>query len=50
VKELSFTSFHPGGAMFCLGDASVRFVPYTINLTVYQGLGSRNAGDVVSNF
>jgi prepilin-type N-terminal cleavage/methylation domain-containing protein len=50
VKELSFTSFHPGGAMFCLGDASVRFVPYTINFTVYQGLGSRNAGEVVSNF
>ncbi len=50
VKELSFTSFHPGGAMFTLGDASVRFVPYTINTTVYQALGSRNGGEVQGEF
>jgi len=50
VKELSFASFHPGGAMFALGDASVRFVPYTINNVIYQGLGSRDKGEVVSNY
>ena len=50
VKELSFASFHPGGAMFCFGDGSVRFVPYTINYPIYQGLGSRDKGEVVSNF
>jgi prepilin-type N-terminal cleavage/methylation domain-containing protein len=50
VKELSCASFHPGGAMFALGDASVRFVPYTINYPVYQGLGSRDKGEIVSNF
>ena len=50
VKELSFASFHPGGAMFTFGDASVRFVPYTINNTIYQALGSRDKGEVIGNF
>lgn len=50
VKELSFSSFHPGGAMFAFGDASVRFVPFTINYPVYQGLGSRDKGESDSNF
>ena len=25
-------SFHPGGALFCLMDASTRFIPYTISM------------------
>jgi prepilin-type N-terminal cleavage/methylation domain-containing protein/prepilin-type processing-associated H-X9-DG protein len=50
VKELSFASFHPGGAMFCFGDGSVKFVSYTINNVIYQALGSRDKGEVVSNF
>jgi prepilin-type N-terminal cleavage/methylation domain-containing protein len=50
VKELSFTSFHPGGAMFTFGDASVRFVPYTIDQNIYRALGSRAGGETVSNY
>ncbi|MEX2172871.1 MAG: DUF1559 domain-containing protein [Pirellulaceae bacterium] len=48
VKELSFASFHPGGAMFAFGDASVRFVPYTIDALIYQAGGSRSGGEVNS--
>jgi prepilin-type N-terminal cleavage/methylation domain-containing protein len=50
VKELSFSSFHPSGALFCFGDASVRFVPFTIDAAVYQGLGSRDKGEPANNF
>jgi hypothetical protein len=50
VKELSFASFHPGGAMFALADASVRFVPYTINYPIYQALGSRNKGEAIGEY
>jgi len=50
VKELSFASFHPGGAMFCLADASVRFVSYTIDYPTYQALGSRNKGEPIGNY
>ena len=34
-------SKHPGGAMHALGDASVRFVADTVDITVYQGVGTR---------
>jgi prepilin-type N-terminal cleavage/methylation domain-containing protein len=47
VKELSFTSFHPNGTMFTMGDASVRFVPYSIESATYKALGSRNGGEVL---
>jgi hypothetical protein len=50
VKELSFTSLHPNGAMFCLGDASVRFVAFNINQQTYQALGSRNGGETLGDF
>lgn len=49
-KELSFSSFHPNGAMFGLADGSVRFVPFTINAVLYQGLGSRNGGEASTDF
>ncbi len=44
--ELSFGSYHPGGAMMVLGDASVRFMPETVDAIVYRALGSRNGGEV----
>jgi len=50
VKELSYTSFHPGGAMFTLGDASVRFVSYTINTATYQALGSRAGAEPIGDY
>src|SRR5688500_17747601 len=50
VKELSFTSFHPGGAMFTLGDGAVRFVSYTINSATYQALGSRGGAETIGDY
>lgn len=45
VKELSFTSLHPGGAQFCLADTAVRFVSFSIDAKLYQALGSRKGRD-----
>jgi type II secretory pathway pseudopilin PulG len=42
-------SKHPGGAMHALGDGSVRFFSETVDLTVYQALGTRNGGESVAN-
>ena len=41
-------SFHPGGANFALGDGSVRFIKDSIDMRIYQSLGTRNGGEVVS--
>ncbi len=43
-----FKSKHPGGANFCFGDGSVRFVKSTITLPIYCAIGSRSGGEVVS--
>jgi prepilin-type N-terminal cleavage/methylation domain-containing protein len=37
-------SNHPGGVNAALGDASVRFVSSTINLTTWEDMGARNDG------
>jgi prepilin-type processing-associated H-X9-DG protein len=41
-------SFHPGGANFAFGDGSVRFIKDAIDMLVYESLGTRNGGEVVS--
>lgn len=50
VMEISFGSYHVGGAHFGLGDGSVRFISENIDLAVYQGLGSRNGREVLGEF
>jgi hypothetical protein len=50
VMEVSFGSYHPGGAQFTLSDGSVRFVAQTIDLNTYHALGSRNGSDVLGDF
>ena len=47
-NDISFQSHHPGGAQFALGDASVRFIPQTIDHTVYRLSASMNGGENVS--
>jgi prepilin-type N-terminal cleavage/methylation domain-containing protein/prepilin-type processing-associated H-X9-DG protein len=42
-------SNHPGGVNLLLCDGAVRFVPYTINLTVWRALGTRNGNEVVGS-
>ncbi|MDC0937173.1 DUF1559 domain-containing protein, partial [Pirellulales bacterium] len=39
-----FGSYHPGGCLFAMGDASVDFVSEDIDLLLYQSYGSRNEG------
>jgi prepilin-type N-terminal cleavage/methylation domain-containing protein len=46
--EVSFSSRHPGGALFCRGDGSVSFIAQTIDARVLSGLGTRAGGEAVS--
>lgn len=39
-------AFHPGGAMFGLGDGSVRFLSATINIREFARLVTRDSGEV----
>lgn len=43
-----FASRHPGGAMFARGDGGVTFISMTISPTVYQKMGHRNDGQLLS--
>jgi prepilin-type N-terminal cleavage/methylation domain-containing protein len=48
AKACGFKSLHPGGAQFILGDGSVHFISETIDYKLYNELGSRNGGEVVT--
>jgi prepilin-type N-terminal cleavage/methylation domain-containing protein len=41
----AFRSRHPGGALFCLVDGSVRFVPEDVDNVVYRTSCTRNGGE-----
>ena len=41
-------SYHPGGANVVLMDGSVRFVRDSVNLSIWNALGTRAGGEVVS--
>ncbi len=43
-------SRHTGGVMVLLCDGSVRFIGDSIDLSIWRGLGSRNGGEVTSEF
>jgi prepilin-type N-terminal cleavage/methylation domain-containing protein len=42
-----FWSYHPGGAMFVMGDASVRFIPYSAQ-AILPLLSTRSGGEVTN--
>lgn len=44
-----FSSAHPGGAQFALGDGSVRFLSMTITRTILQQLAHRNDGKLLDD-
>ena len=46
--ELGVKSPHPGGAHLLFGDGSVRFLDESIDMWVYQYIGSKADGEVVS--
>ena len=48
VYIYAFKSWHPGGANFVRGDGSVTFIKQTINSRVYNALGSRAGGEIIS--
>jgi prepilin-type processing-associated H-X9-DG protein len=39
----------PGGANFLFADGSVHFLKQSINFALYNALGSRNGGELVSS-
>ncbi len=43
------SSFHPGGVNLLLLDGSVRFVKATTNLSIWNALGTRAGGEVISS-
>ena len=45
-NDISFGSNHPGGCLFAMGDASVKFVAETINLDIYRCATSINSGEL----
>jgi prepilin-type N-terminal cleavage/methylation domain-containing protein len=47
-SELGFKSPHPGGAHFVMGDASVQFMPDSIDPFVYNALGGKADGEAAS--
>ena len=46
--SMGFKSLHTGGAQFVMGDASVQFIPSTIDYMTYQRLGDRRDGQPVN--
>jgi prepilin-type processing-associated H-X9-DG protein len=44
-----FSSMHPAGANFLLGDGSVRMISNTIDMSLYLALVTRDRGDSVGN-
>jgi prepilin-type N-terminal cleavage/methylation domain-containing protein len=44
-----FGSYHPGGTNFALGDGSIRYLSMTIDMQVYQQLGHRADGKLLSD-
>jgi prepilin-type N-terminal cleavage/methylation domain-containing protein len=46
-NHLPFGSEHPGGAQFCLGDGSVRFLPEDVDRTAYRAMATRNGKEIL---
>ena len=44
------SSFHVGGAHHLLADGSVRFISQNLNVLTYDGLATRNGGEVLGEF
>jgi prepilin-type N-terminal cleavage/methylation domain-containing protein/prepilin-type processing-associated H-X9-DG protein len=47
--NIAARSKHPGGVNSLMADGHVQFVKDTVNVLIWQGLGSRNGGEVISS-
>lgn len=47
--HMAASSYHPGGANVCLADGSVRFFSDSTDFALWQAIGSRAGGEVVSS-
>lgn len=47
-SDAQFSSQHVGGTHFLMGDGAVRFVSENIDFTLYQGLATRDGGEVAN--
>lgn len=50
LVEISFGSYHVGGAHFTMADGSARFVSENISLDILRALGSIDGGEVIGEF
>lgn len=50
LMEMSFGSYHVGGAHFGMADGSVRFLSENIDLLLYQSLATIKGGEPVGEF
>ncbi|UUO04610.1 DUF1559 domain-containing protein [Blastopirellula sp. J2-11] len=48
--DKSFSSLHPGGAQFLFVDASVHFLPETIDIRTFCNLGTKAGGETLSDY
>ena len=44
----SFGSGHSGGANFCLGDGSVRFIANSVDLVTYQAISTKAGAEIIA--
>ena len=49
-RECAYDSFHTGGLNVSLGDGSVRFVRFNVNIDTWRALGSKDEDDSVGDF
>ncbi|MEM1061213.1 MAG: DUF1559 domain-containing protein [Planctomycetota bacterium] len=50
IAASGYSSLHPGGAQFCLGDGTVRFISENINVQTFADLADRRDGQVLGEF
>jgi prepilin-type processing-associated H-X9-DG protein len=50
ITAYAFSSRHPGGANFLMGDGAVRFISENIDVTTYGNLAAINDGGTVGEF
>jgi hypothetical protein len=50
LMELSFGSYHSGGAFFGFADGAVRFLNENIDFATYQALSTRKGDEVVGEY